>query len=35
MYDALFDKYLISFDDEGKIIISGSIKPKNLEKLGL
>ena len=35
LYDALFDKYLISFDDEGKIIISGSIKPKKFEKLGL
>ena len=35
LYDALFDKYLISFDDEGKIIISSSIKPKNLGFLGL
>jgi hypothetical protein len=35
VYDALFDKYLISFDASGKIIISDSLNPTNKEKLGL
>ena len=35
VYDALFDKYLISFDESGKIIISDAINPTNKEKLGL
>lgn len=33
--DALFDKHLISFDDEGKILLSESISQANIEKLGI
>lgn len=34
-YDALFDKYLISFDDEGKIILSKFLKKIDYTKLGI
>ena len=34
-YDALFDKYLISFDNEGKIILSKSMDKKDFYKLGV
>jgi len=34
-YDKLFDKYLISFDKSGKILISSLIKKSDLEKLGI
>jgi hypothetical protein len=35
LYDALFDKHLISFDASGRIIVSNSITAENLERLGL
>ena len=35
LYDALFDKHLISFDEHGKIIISDHISASNLERFGL
>ena len=31
LYDALFDKHLISFKDDGKILIANSIKDDNLK----
>lgn len=34
-YDKLFDKALISFDDEGKILISQSLKDEDLKLLGV
>ena len=34
-YDALFDKHLISFDDDGNILVSSSINEKDKELLGL
>lgn len=34
-YDKLFDKYLISFDKSGKILISSLITKSDLEKLGI
>ena len=33
--DSVFDKHMISFKDSGKIIISNSIKPKDLDVLGI
>ncbi|WP_247233346.1 HNH endonuclease [Telluribacter sp. SYSU D00476] len=33
--DALFDRHLISFDDEGKIIISRKLSDKDLVQLGI
>ena len=35
LYDALFDKKLISFDASGRIILSNIITAENLERLGL
>ena len=35
LYDALFDKHLISFDESGKIIISDQISASNFERFGL
>jgi 5-methylcytosine-specific restriction protein A len=35
VYDALFDKCLISFDNTGKIILSDSIEEKAYEKIGV
>jgi predicted restriction endonuclease len=35
LYDALFDKHLISFDATGGIIISDALTHENLTKLGL
>jgi len=35
LYDALFDKHLISFKDDGKIIISNQIKNENRKRLNL
>jgi len=35
MYDSLFDRYLISFDDEGNILISKKIDEDNFLRLGL
>jgi putative restriction endonuclease len=34
-YDKLFDKYLISFDSEGRIIISSDLNKHQLELLGI
>ena len=34
-YDALFDKYLISFDDQGKIILSKALDTEDFQKLGI
>ena len=34
-YDALFDKHLISFTDDGALIISKSIEIEDLAKLGI
>lgn len=34
-YDALFDKHLISFDDDGQIILSKSLKKNEYSKLGI
>ena len=31
LYDALFDKHLISFNDDGEILIANSIKDDNLK----
>lgn len=33
--DALFDKALISFDDDGRIVISENISSENIDRLGL
>lgn len=33
--DALFDRHLITFDDEGRIVVCSSVKPGSLEKIGL
>ena len=35
LYDSLFDRHLISFSDEGKIVISGKITEENRIRLGL
>jgi hypothetical protein len=34
-YDALFDKHLISFEDNGKIILSDQIEPSAFELIGV
>jgi len=34
-YDALFDKYLITFDDDGCIIISDSLSKEDIKRLGI
>ena len=34
-FDNLFDKYLISFDQDGKILISDDISKSDLIKLGI
>jgi len=34
-YDALFDKHLISFENDGKIILSKEIEPIAFEKIGV
>lgn len=34
-YDALFDRHLISFENNGKIILSNSIKPNHYQILGV
>jgi len=34
-YDKLFDRYYISFDDEGNIMVSDKITDDNLKKLGI
>ncbi|MCK8521475.1 HNH endonuclease [Aquimarina sp. D1M17] len=34
-YDALFDRCLISFDDDGQILLSGSMNRNNFSKLGI
>ncbi|MEO6305602.1 MAG: HNH endonuclease signature motif containing protein [Bacteroidia bacterium] len=34
-YDALFDRHLISFEDNGKIILSSSIKSNDFQKIGV
>ncbi len=34
-YDALFDKHLISFENNGKIILSDSIEPSAYLKIGV
>lgn len=34
-YDALFDKHLISFDHQGKILLSNSIETASYEKIGV
>ena len=34
-YDKLFDRYYISFDDEGNIMVSDKITDGNLKKLGI
>lgn len=33
--DALFDRHLITFDDEGRLLVCSSVKPRSLEKIGL
>lgn len=35
VFDALFDRHLISFGDDGKIIISSSVKLSDLKNLGI
>lgn len=35
MHDALFDKYLISFDDNGKILIAPNIEKKDMQRLNI
>lgn len=35
LYDALFDKHLISFEDDGSIIISERLKGENIQRLGI
>ena len=35
MYDALFDKHLISFDNNGKLLVSSKINLGNVHRLGL
>ena len=35
LHDSLFDKHLISFDSNGKIIVSSQLSPKDLSILGL
>lgn len=34
-YDALFDRHLISFENDGRIILSDSIEPKAYAKIGV
>ncbi|MGO0112689.1 HNH endonuclease [Pseudomonas putida] len=33
--DALFDRFLISFDDDGNLLVAGRISPKDLHLLGI
>ena len=33
--DALFDRFLISFDEEGRLLVSDAISDRDLERLGL
>jgi len=35
LYDALFDKHLISFEDDGKIVISERLKGKNIHRFSI
>ena len=35
LYDALFDKHLISFDDEGNILFSAKLTDVHIGKLGI
>ncbi len=35
VYDALFDKHIITFDDSGKIILSNTIKKEAYQKIGV
>ena len=35
LYDSLFDKHLISFDDDGRLLVSSKINSGNIEKLDL
>jgi len=35
LFDALFDRHLISFQDTGEIIVSNTLKEENIKKLGI
>ena len=35
MIDSLFDRHLISFDDDGTLLISSKLSSKNIKKLNL
>ena len=35
VFDSLFDRYLISFKDNGELLISKKLNQKNVIKLGL
>ena len=35
LYDFLFDKHLVTFDDEGRLLVSSKINSQNVEKIGL
>ena len=35
LYDALFDKHLISFEDDGKIVIPERLKGKNIHRFSI
>ena len=35
LYDSLFDKHLITFDDGGLLLVSSKINSENIEKIGL
>ena len=35
LFDSLFDRHLISFQDTGEIIVSNTLNEENIKKLGL
>jgi predicted restriction endonuclease len=35
LYNSLFDKHLISFDNDGRLLVSSKVNSENIERLGL
>ena len=35
LYDSLFDRHLISFQDTGEIVLSDTLNEENIKKLGI
>ena len=35
LFDSLFDRHLISFQDTGKILVSNTLNEENIKRLGI